>query len=101
MLVEDVGDDSRALFRLDGDTWEALGGPPSSASEKRRRHVVGLTCCGDSLACCCDQGEIYALEDGGWTAIPGPPRFGGQGTTIIRWARLSGVSYAVYANGPE
>ena len=65
---------SAALYRLDGDSWVGLGGPPNCADERRARRIVGLTCYGDSLACCCDDGDLFALEPGGWAAVPGPPR---------------------------
>jgi len=75
VLVEDVElGGSTALFRLDGDNWVSLGGPPACADERRARRIVGVTCFGDSLACCCDDGSLFSLEADGWTAIPGPPR---------------------------
>ena len=75
LLVQDVElGGSTGLYRLDGDNWVALGGPPACADEKRARRVAGLTCYGESVAVVCDDGDLFALEPGGWTAIPGPPR---------------------------
>jgi len=73
LLVEDVElGGSTGLYRLDGNSWVSLGGPPACADEKRARRVAGLTCYGSSLAVVCDDGDLFALESGGWTAITGP-----------------------------
>ncbi|MCK5448945.1 MAG: hypothetical protein KAJ43_12420, partial [Gemmatimonadetes bacterium] len=75
LLVEDVElGGSTGLYRLDGNSWTSLGGPPACADERRARRIVGLTCYGGSVAAVCDDGSLFSLEPGGWTAIPGPPR---------------------------
>jgi hypothetical protein len=75
VLVEDVElGGSTALFRLDGNSWTSLGSPPNCADERRQRRAVGLTCYGESVAVVTDDGDLFALEPEGWTAIPGPPR---------------------------
>ena len=65
---------SAALYRLDGDSWTSMGGPPNCADERRQRRIVGLTCYLDSVAVVTDDGDLFSLEADGWQEIPGPPR---------------------------
>lgn len=75
VLVQDQELGGRAgLYRLDGNGWVSLGGPPNCADEKRARRTVGLTRYGSSVAVVTDDGDLFALEPGGWIAIPGPSR---------------------------